>query len=148
MGPADDRHGGFGDDPDLAAYRDNILFRQTGRRYAAAWHHLKPWYFFLVEVIPWAWLPLLFALPWAVPAWARRLRRRDPRIVLPLAGVVLILLFFSLSPGKRGVYILPTVPLLVLRPLEPTMSVKTTEISFRSSSAGAAVVAVGSGVPQ
>ena len=111
----------FANDPALAAYRDNILFRQTGRRYAAAWHHLKPWYFFVVEVIPWAWLPMLFALPWALPAWARRMRRSDPRIVLPLAGVVLILLFFSLSPGKRGVYILPTVPLLViaLAPLLP-----------------------------
>ncbi|MET0507007.1 MAG: glycosyltransferase family 39 protein, partial [Burkholderiaceae bacterium] len=112
---------GFANDPALAAYRDNILFRQTGRRYAAAWHHLKPWYFFVVEVIPWAWLPMLFALPWALPAWVRRMRRNDPRIVLPLTGVVLIVLFFSLSPGKRGVYILPTVPLLViaLAPLLP-----------------------------
>ena len=104
----------FGSDPALGAYRDNILFRQTGQRYAAAWHHHNPWYFYLVEVLPWAWMPLVLALPWAVTAWWRRIRRGDPRIVLPLSAVLLILLFFSLSPGKRGVYILPTIPLLVL----------------------------------
>ena len=71
----------FGDDPELAAYRDNILFRQTGERYAASWHHLNPWYYYLVEVIPWAWLPLVLALPWALPAWWRRIRRGDARIV-------------------------------------------------------------------
>ena len=90
--------------PELAAYRDNILFRQTGERYAASWHHHNPWYYYLVEVIPWAWMPLSLALPWAIPAWWRRIRRGDARATLLLSGVVLILVFFSLSPGKRGVY--------------------------------------------
>nr|WP_299246082.1 glycosyltransferase family 39 protein [uncultured Halomonas sp.] len=104
----------FGNDPRLAAYRDNILFKQTGERYADSWHHLKPWYYYLVEVLPWAWMPLVLALPWAIPAWWRRARRGDARLLLPLSGVILILVFFSLSPGKRGVYVLPTIPLLVL----------------------------------
>ncbi len=39
-------------DPALVAYRDGILFQQTVDRYASAWHHVKPWYYFLVEVIP------------------------------------------------------------------------------------------------
>jgi 4-amino-4-deoxy-L-arabinose transferase-like glycosyltransferase len=108
-------------DAELAAYRDNILFRQTGERYAASWHHHNPWYYYLVEVIPWAWLPLSLALPWAIPAWWRRIRRGDARATLLLSGVVLILVFFSLSPGKRGVYLLPALPLLVLAlaPLVP-----------------------------
>ncbi|WP_227369334.1 ArnT family glycosyltransferase [Halomonas sp. M20] len=104
----------FGDDPSLAAYRDNILFKQTGERYADSWHHLEPWYYYLVQVLPWAWMPLVLALPWAIPAWRRRARRGDARLLLPLSGVILILVFFSLSPGKRGVYVLPTIPLLVL----------------------------------
>lgn len=33
---------------------------------------------------------------------------------MPLFGVIAILVFFSWSPGKRGVYMLPTAPLLVL----------------------------------
>lgn len=104
----------FSDDPTLAAYRDNILFKQTGERYAESWHHLKPWYYYLVEVIPWAWLPLILGLPWLVPAWWHRTRRLDARVLLPLSGVILLVGFFSLSPGKRGVYMLPGVPLLVL----------------------------------
>ncbi|WP_246007393.1 ArnT family glycosyltransferase [Halomonas nitroreducens] len=104
----------FSDDPSLAAYRDNILFKQTGERYADAWHHVKPWYYYPVEVMPWAWLPLVLALPWLVPAWWRRARRLDARVMMPLAGLLLVVVFFSLSPGKRGVYLLPTLPLLVL----------------------------------
>ena len=96
------------------AYRNNILFKQTGERYANAWHHHEPWYYYLLEVLPWAWLPLVLALPWAVPAWWRSIKRGDARILLPLSGVILIVLFFSLSAGKRGVYMLPTIPLLVL----------------------------------
>lgn len=101
-------------DAELAAYRDNILFRQTGQRYAASWHHHNPWYYYFVAVIPWAWLPLSLALPWAIPAWRRRIRRGDPRTTLLLSGVLLIVIFFSLSPGKRGVYILPALPLLAI----------------------------------
>ena len=40
------------DDPALVAYRDEILFQQTVHRYASAWHHVKPWYYFILEVIP------------------------------------------------------------------------------------------------
>nr|WP_300310241.1 glycosyltransferase family 39 protein [Halomonas sp.] len=104
----------FGDDPSLAAYRDNILFKQTGQRYANSWAHLKPWYYYIFEVLPWAWMPLVLALPWALPNWWRRIRRLDARLILPLSALVLIIVFFSLSPGKRGVYMLPTIPLMVL----------------------------------
>lgn len=113
-------------DPDLLAYRDNILLRQTAERYADSFGHIQPWYYYILEVAPWAWLPLWLGLPWAVPNWWRRLRRGDARTILPLSGVVLILLFFTLSPGKRGVYLLPTVPLLVLAlaPLLPALIAK------------------------
>jgi len=101
-------------DPALAAYRDNLLFKQTGERYAAAWHHVRWAGYYLVNVVPWAWLPLTLALPWLLPAWRRRLARREPRSVLLLGWVALVLLFFSASPGKRGVYVLPAAPAFVL----------------------------------
>jgi 4-amino-4-deoxy-L-arabinose transferase-like glycosyltransferase len=101
-------------DPALEAYRDNILFKQTGQRYVAAWHHFAWIGYHIVEVIPWAWLPLTLALPWTVPAFWRRIRRRDPRIIVLLGWVALVLIFFSLSRGKRGVYILPALPAFVL----------------------------------
>jgi len=101
-------------DPALAAYRDEILFQQTLTRYANAWHHREPFWYFIVQVIPALWLPLTALLPWLLPRWRRAWRDGDTRIALPLCWVVLVIVFFSLSSGKRGVYVLPAVPALVL----------------------------------
>lgn len=101
-------------DPALAAYRDEILFHQTVDRYAHAWHHRKPFWYFLINVIPVMWLPLTALLPWLVPKWRQALRDHDLRVALLLSWVVLVVLFFSLSSGKRGVYVLPAVPALAL----------------------------------
>ena len=100
-------------DPALHAYANNILFKQTGQRYAAAWHHHKPFWYF-GEVIALQWLPAVLALPWAIPRWRDSLRQRDPRVLLPLAWIALVVLFFSLSKGKREVYILPALPMFCL----------------------------------
>jgi 4-amino-4-deoxy-L-arabinose transferase-like glycosyltransferase len=99
--------------PELAAYRDEILLRQTSERYFDAWHHHQPFWFYL-EVIPWAWLPLSLALPWLLPAWWRRLRMGDAATWLLLGWAACVLIFFTLSPGKRHVYLLPALPAVVL----------------------------------
>jgi 4-amino-4-deoxy-L-arabinose transferase-like glycosyltransferase len=107
-------------DPALRAYADNILLRQTAQRYGNSWHHHQPpWYF--LEVIVTMWLPAALALPWAMPAWWRRLRRRDPRQLLLLGWIVAVLVFFSIPSGKREVYLLPALPMfcLALAPLLP-----------------------------
>jgi 4-amino-4-deoxy-L-arabinose transferase-like glycosyltransferase len=101
-------------DPALVAYRDEILFQQTVHRYASAWHHVKPWYYFFVEVIPGLWLPFSLLLFWLVPRWKAAWRERDGRVWVPLAWVLLTLLFFSLSAGKRGIYIFPALPGLAI----------------------------------
>jgi 4-amino-4-deoxy-L-arabinose transferase-like glycosyltransferase len=101
-------------DPALKAYRDGILFQQTVERYAAAWHHVKPWYYFLVEVIPVLWLPFSLLLFWLLPRWRDAWKARDARVWLPLAWVLLTVLFFSLSSGKRGIYIFPALPAALL----------------------------------
>ncbi|MDQ6646638.1 MAG: glycosyltransferase family 39 protein [Pseudomonadota bacterium] len=107
-------------DPQHAAYVQNILFGQTVHRYATPTGHIhSPFYFLGIIVVDW--LPLSLLLPWAVPAWWRRLKRRDARYLLPLGWIVLLVLFFSISPGKRDVYILPALPItaLALAPLLP-----------------------------
>ncbi|HZW58768.1 MAG TPA: glycosyltransferase family 39 protein [Woeseiaceae bacterium] len=101
-------------DAALAAYRDEILFGQTVDRYLDAAGHLKPAWYFLTNVIPWAWLPLVLLLPWLVPKWRAAVKQGDARVVLPLAWALLVLLFFTLSSGKRGVYILPALPAVCL----------------------------------
>jgi 4-amino-4-deoxy-L-arabinose transferase-like glycosyltransferase len=101
-------------EPTLAAYRDEILFRQTVNRYASAWHHREPFWYFIVQVIPGLWLPLTLLLPWLVPQWRKAWQERDLRIALLLSWVGLVVLFFSFSTGKRGVYILPALPAVAL----------------------------------
>jgi 4-amino-4-deoxy-L-arabinose transferase-like glycosyltransferase len=101
-------------DPQLEAYRDEILLKQTVTRYAAAWHHHEPWYYFILKVIPVLWLPGIALLPWLVPRWRDAWRSRDGRSWLFLGWILLVLAFFSASAGKRGVYIFPALPAFAL----------------------------------
>ncbi|MGX2089668.1 ArnT family glycosyltransferase [Xanthomonas axonopodis] len=96
-------------DPVLEGYARELLFKQTGTRYVAAWHHVQPaWYY--LKVIATVWLPGCLLLPWLIAPWWRRCRRGDARYILLLGWVVLVLVFFSVSPGKREVYIFPALP--------------------------------------
>ncbi|MGB5250624.1 MAG: glycosyltransferase family 39 protein [Gammaproteobacteria bacterium] len=101
-------------DPDLAAYRDNILMKQTMERYARSWGHIQPPWYFITHVIPFLWLPTILLLPWLSGRWRQALRARSMPVFLLLAWIGLVLLFFSATPGKRGVYLLPAVPAFAL----------------------------------
>jgi 4-amino-4-deoxy-L-arabinose transferase-like glycosyltransferase len=112
--------------PELQGYARELLFKQTGTRYAHAWHHVQPaWYY--LQVMATLWLPAAALLPWLLPAWWRRLRRGDGRSWLLLGWALLVLLFFSLSPGKREVYLLPILPALAVAaaPLLPALCART-----------------------
>ncbi|MGE0115111.1 MAG: ArnT family glycosyltransferase [Steroidobacteraceae bacterium] len=98
----------------LAAYRDEILFKQTIHRYASSWIHVKPFWYFVTEVIPPLWLPASALSLWIIPRWRDAWRAHDLRIALLLGWALLVLLFFSFSTGKRGVYILPALPAFCL----------------------------------
>jgi len=99
---------------ELLAYRNEILFQQTVTRYADAWHHHEPFWYYLVRVIPVLWLPLIALVPWLWPRWRKSLARRETWTAVLLAWVLLVIVFFSASSGKRGVYVLPAVPALVM----------------------------------
>jgi len=99
---------------ELLAYRNEILFHQTVTRYAEAWHHHAPFWFYLVEVVPFLWLPLVALVPWLWPRWREALRSRDTFTAVLLVWVFIVLVFFSASSGKRGVYVLPAVPALAM----------------------------------
>lgn len=101
-------------DPELLQYRDDILFRQTVTRYTAAWGHLKPAWYLFTNAVPWLWFPLTFLLPWLLPAWARDLRMKSATTLVFGGWILLVLLFFSLSDGKRSLYIFPALPVLAL----------------------------------
>lgn len=120
-----------GGDPEHRAYLDNLLFKQTATRYADAWHHRKPaWYF--LEVIALFWLPFSLALAWVWKDWRTAWRNKDARVVLPLAWSLLVLLFFSASPGKRDMYILPILPAVALA-AGPYLAELMKKTSFRGA---------------
>lgn len=90
-------------------YFKNLLFQQTLVRYLQPWHHHKGVTYFLqtllLDFFPWS-LPLLATLP-----FTRRQRASLSELQrLCWACVVFVLLFFSLSKGKRNLYILPLYP--------------------------------------
>ena len=103
-----------GTESDLIEYRDNILLKQTVTRFTDAWGHLKPPWYLFTNAIPWLWLPVTFLLPWLFPAWWRDLKSKDPTTLLLGGWIILMLLFFSVSEGKRSVYIFPAAPALAL----------------------------------
>jgi len=129
-------------DPALQAYADNILLRQTARRYADPWHHRQPFWYFAV-VIATQWLPAVLAVPWLLRPWRAAIAQRDARLLLPLAWVALVVLFFSLSAGKREVYILPALPMLCLA-MGPWLPAALQRAGLqRLGAACAALIAVG-----
>jgi 4-amino-4-deoxy-L-arabinose transferase-like glycosyltransferase len=96
-------------DPAHRAYLDNLLFKQTITRYADAWHHHEPvWYFGEVMLLFWA--PFSLAFFWLWRDWREAWRARDARVWLPLAWALLVIAFFTGSTGKRDMYILPALP--------------------------------------
>lgn len=95
------------------AYRNNILFRQTAERYVHSLGHVQPWYYFVVQVLPWFWLPLTFLALTKFKTIVANMKA-DPRLLVLVGWVALVVLFFSLSPGKRDVYILPALPMMCL----------------------------------
>ncbi len=97
-----------------AEYVEAIAYRQTVVRFLNPWHHYHgPAYY--LGMLPLDFLPWTFFLPagsWA--AWRRWKTERDPGSLFPLLWVGLTVFFFSLSPGKRNVYLLPCFPALAL----------------------------------
>jgi len=100
-------------DAGISAYFHELVFVQTFGRYVDPWHHYRPvWYF--LQVMATAWLPLVLLLPWLVPRWRAALQAQDARVLLPLGFAVLYVVFFTLSRGKRDVYILSALPMVAL----------------------------------
>jgi 4-amino-4-deoxy-L-arabinose transferase-like glycosyltransferase len=138
---------------ELLAYRNEILFQQTVTRYANAWHHHEPFWYYPVRVIPLLWLPLSALLPWLVPAWRKALRggvdHSDTFVAVLLAWVLLVLLFFSASSGKRGVYVLPAVPALAMAAAtwlpEALRTLRSRQAGFTLGCVLAAVFVLGAG---
>jgi 4-amino-4-deoxy-L-arabinose transferase-like glycosyltransferase len=95
-------------------YLDQIVFKQNVTRYADPWHHFQPWYYYLT-VIPADFFPWSFLLPTAiVVGWKRFQGAERKGFLFALAWMVVTVVFFSLSPAKRTVYVLTMYPAMAL----------------------------------
>ena len=106
--------------PEYDAYVNDILFRQTAKRYASSYGgHQQPFWYFL-PVLFLHFFPMSLAYASAARDWWRGLKAHDARLLLLLGWCALVLIFFSLAHGKREVYIMPVLPMLALA-LGPTL---------------------------
>lgn len=93
-------------------YLYNLLFNQTVNRAVDAFHHKRPFYYYLESfwyvVAPWS---LLFAGTFFAAIRARIIKTDLERFFLTVSGVTLFLL--SLISSKVDVYLLPALPFVV-----------------------------------
>ncbi len=109
-------------------YLQAIVYKQNVTRYADPWHHFQPpWYY--LTVIPGDFFPWSFLLPSALVVGWRRFRSRaaapdgdgpgdrtawHKAYLFALCWMVVTVVFFSISPAKRTVYILTMYPAMAL----------------------------------
>jgi 4-amino-4-deoxy-L-arabinose transferase-like glycosyltransferase len=95
-------------------YAQTTLLHHSLERYVRAWEHSAPWYFYL-GAFPAEFLPWTLFLPQALLAGVKRRRWRGQEgWWFALCWLVTVLGFFSLSTGKRDIYILPAFPAAAL----------------------------------
>ena len=87
-----------------------VLMHQNVERYVSAWNSTHPVWFYLWR-FPSGFFPWIVFLPWGLAqvfAAEEKDRRGAARFLV--TWIAAILLFFSFSTGKRGVYIIPLYP--------------------------------------
>lgn len=95
-------------------YAQATLLHHSLERYVRAWEHTAPWYFYL-GAFPAEFLPWTLFLPQALCAGVRLRRPQGyDGWWFALCWLVTILVFFSISSGKRDIYILPAFPAAAL----------------------------------
>jgi 4-amino-4-deoxy-L-arabinose transferase-like glycosyltransferase len=95
-------------------YLQQIVLKQNVTRYADPWHHFQPWYYYLT-VIPAEFFPWSLLLPTAIAVGWKRLEGPARRgFLFCVYWAVVTVLFFSISPAKRSVYVLTMYPAMAL----------------------------------
>ncbi|HOV60097.1 MAG TPA: glycosyltransferase family 39 protein [Candidatus Hydrogenedentes bacterium] len=98
-------------DPDAGGLRDEFMRQVIGRFFLGVSKAAPPWAY-LVD-IPIGTLPWSLFLPWVLP-WIWKRRKVDEGMRLLLAWIVPAFIFFSISIGKRNVYLLPIYPAMAV----------------------------------
>jgi 4-amino-4-deoxy-L-arabinose transferase-like glycosyltransferase len=95
-------------------YLHATLFRQTVARYADGWSKARPIYYYLYN-FPIDFLPWFLFIPAAVAyGFSREKVEKRREFLFLFIWFALIFIFFSLSKGKRAIYLLPLYPAAAL----------------------------------
>ncbi len=91
-------------------YLNATLLKQTISRYSEGWSHVKPFYYYFYNY-PFESLPWFLFFPAAMAyGFSKETIERRRNFLFLLTWFVVIFIFFSLSKGKRGIYLLPLYP--------------------------------------
>jgi 4-amino-4-deoxy-L-arabinose transferase-like glycosyltransferase len=92
------------------SYLNETLMSQSLERFVKRAPHIKPIYYYLYQ-FPMDFLPWVFFLPAAIVSILSRKRMEQEKTSLfLLVWMIFIFIFFSLSKGKRALYLLPLFP--------------------------------------
>ena len=98
----------------VAAYRLALPEAWPLRRGPTSWSDLYPFWYYILQVAPWACFPLVLTLPWVRYGWGDGLRARDPALLCFIVWGSAVLLLISVSQAKRTADFLPVIPALAL----------------------------------
>ena len=91
-------------------YLRETLFKHTMDAYAKGWTHVRPFYYFLYN-FPLEFLPWFIFLPGAIVyGFFKETVEKRKEFLFAFVWFVVIFLFFSISKGKRNLYLLPLYP--------------------------------------
>ncbi len=97
-----------------SAYIETLVIKQNVTRYADPWHHFQPIYYYLTTV-PADFFPWIFFLPGALwLGWRRATANERRGYLFAFCWMAVTVLFFSLSPAKRTVYVLQMFPAMAM----------------------------------
>ena len=95
-------------------YTHQILFKQNVGRFASSFAHKRPFYYFSINFplnfMPWS----LFIPGVAAYAFSRKCKEKRTHILLPVVWFAVVFIFFSITSGKRDIYVLPLYPAAAL----------------------------------
>jgi 4-amino-4-deoxy-L-arabinose transferase-like glycosyltransferase len=95
-------------------YFDATLMHHTVERFAKGSSHVRPFYYYLYN-FPLDFLPWFLFLPGAIAyGFSREMSKKKAEYFFLLIWFIVIFLFFSISKGKRGLYLLPLFPAVSL----------------------------------
>jgi 4-amino-4-deoxy-L-arabinose transferase-like glycosyltransferase len=95
-------------------YLNETLFKHTLNRYSEGWSHVRPFYYFFIN-FPADFLPWFVFLPGAIVyGFSRKEPEKRKAFLFCFVWFTVIFMFFTLSKGKRVLYLLPLYPAAAL----------------------------------